>query len=162
MDDALTLHFTRLTDETHRFEYVRPDGSGESLELESAGVLFHDLLHFAVETEAGLNGSFYGLVARIGGYAELSINGGAALGGEIAVTERVVATLAEALRDDELDAGAVVEQARSDFELYGERAPRWLTAELVAAAMGRMRELDSRWSATPADVTMTLRFPLAR
>jgi len=162
LDDALTLEFTRLSDEAHRFKYRRPDGSGETLDLESAGVLVHDLLHFVVETEAGLQGSFYGLVSRIGGYAELSVNGGAALGGEIAVTERVVAALAEALRDDELDAGAVVDRARSDFDLYGDRAPRWLTAEFVAAALSRMREFEGRWAATPIDVTMTLRFPLAR
>jgi hypothetical protein len=162
LDHALILRFTRLSDEAHRFEYRRPDGSGETLDLESAGVLFHDLLHFAVEAEAGLNGSFYGLVARIGGYAELSVGGGAALGGEIAVTERVVGALAEAMRDADLDAGAVVEQARSDFELYGERAPRWLTGEFVATARARMRELEGRWAATPVGETMELRFPLAR
>ena len=82
MDNALTLRFTRLSDAMHRFEYRRTDGSGETLDLESAGVLFQDLLHFAVETEAGLNGSFYGLVARVGGYAELSVGGGAACGGD--------------------------------------------------------------------------------
>jgi hypothetical protein len=162
LDSVLTLRFTRLSDATHRFEYRRPDGTGETLELESASVLFHDLLRFVVESEAGLNGSFYGLVARIGGYAELSVNGGAALGGEIAVTERVVAALAEAVRDEEADVDAVVEQARGDFELYGERAPRWLTAEFVAKALGRMRELEGRWAATPIGETMELRFPLAR
>jgi hypothetical protein len=162
LDNTLTLRFTRLSDEAHRFEYRRPDGSGETLDLESAGVLFHDLLHFVVETEAGLNGSFYGLVARIGGYAELSVNGGAALGGEIAVTERVVAALAEAVRDGALDADAVVDQARGDFAVYGERAPRWLTAEFVTRASERMRELEGRWASTPAGETMELRLLLAR
>jgi len=162
LDNALTLRFTRLSDAMHRFEYRRPDGSGETLDLESAGVLFHDLLHFAVETEAGLNGSFYGLVARVGGYAELSVGGGAALGGEVAITERVVGALAEAMHDADLDANAVVEQARADFELYGERAPRWLTGELAAKALGRMRELEGRWAETPVGETMELRFPLAR
>jgi hypothetical protein len=162
LDDALILRFTRLSDEAHRFEYRRPDATGETLDLETASVLFHDLLHFAVESEAGLNGSFYGLVAKIGGYAELSVNGGAALGGEIAVTERVVAALAEAVRDDGADAGAVADQARADFELYGERAPRWLTADFVARATDCMRELEGRWRATSVGETMALRFPLAR
>jgi hypothetical protein len=162
LDSGLTLRFTRLSDAMHRFEYRRPDGTGEALELESAGVLDHDLLHFVVESEAGLNGSFYGLVNRIGGYAELSVNGGAALGGEIAVTERVVAALAEAVRDEDMEAGAVFDQARADFELYGERAPRWLTAELVTKALGHMRELEARWATTPIGETMELRFPLAR
>jgi hypothetical protein len=162
LEQELILRFTRLAGDSHRFEYRRPDGSGETLELESSGVIFHDLLHFAVETEAGLSGSFYGLVARIGGYAELSVNGGAALGGEIAVTERVVAALAEAAGDEDMDASVVVDQARADFELYGERAPRWLTTDFVAKASQRLRELDDRWRATPVGETMELRFPLAR
>ena len=162
MDRELILRFTRLSDDSHRFEYRRPDGSGETLELESSGVILHDLSHFAVETEAGLSGSFYGLVNRIGGYAELSVNGGAALGGEIAVTERVVATLAQAVRNGPLDTDAVVEQARADLELDGGRAPRWLTTDVVARAGQRMRELDERWRATPVGGTMELRFPLAR
>jgi hypothetical protein len=160
--EGLTLRFTRLSDEAHRFEYRRSDGSGEALELETAGVLFHDLLHFAVETEAGLSGSFYGLVARIGGYAELCVNGGAALGGEIAITERVVAALAEAVRHADMDARALVDQARADFELYGERAPRWLTADFIAKVGERMRDLENRWRATPTGESLELRFPLAR
>jgi len=91
LDDALALRFTRVSADEHRFEYLRPDGTGEAFDLETLGLLFHDLLHFAVETEAGLRGSFYGLLAKVGGYAELSVGGGAALGGEIAITERVSA-----------------------------------------------------------------------
>jgi len=162
LDDALTLRFTRVSADEHRFAYLRPDGTGEAFDLESDGLIFHDLLHFAAETEAGLQGSFYGLLAKVGGYAELSVGGGAALGGEIAITERVVAALAEAVRGDELDADAVLEQARADFALDGGRAPRWLTAEFAAKVCERMRDLDGRWRATPVGETMELRFPLAR
>ena len=162
MDDALTLRFTRISADEHRFKYLRPDGTGEAFDLDSDGVLFHDLLHFAVETEGGLQGSFYGLLAKVGGYAELSVGGGGALGGEIAITERVVGALTGALKTEDLDADVVLDQARADFALIGERAPRWLTAELVARVCERMRDLDGRWRATPVGDTMELRFPLAR
>jgi hypothetical protein len=162
LNDALTLRFTRVSADEHRFEYLRFDGTGEAFDLETRSLLFHDLLHFAVETEAGLNGSFYGLLAKVGGYAELSVGGGAALGGEIAITERVVGALTGALKGEDLDAAAFVEQAREYLDLHDERAPRWFTPALVLAVRERMRQLEGRWRATPFGETMELRFPLAR
>ncbi len=146
----------------HRFEYRRPDGTGEALELETAESLFHDLLCFAVESEAGLRGSFYGLLAKVGGYAELRVAGGQALGGEIAVTERAVGALAEALKVGDLEAAAFVEQATEALALYDERPPRWFTPAFALRIRGRMAELESRWDATPVGGTMTLSFPLPR
>ncbi|HEY5009456.1 MAG TPA: hypothetical protein VII42_15765 [Caulobacteraceae bacterium] len=162
MDDALTLRFTRVSPDRHRFEYQRPDGTGEAFDLETHSLLFHDLLHFALETEACLHGSFYGLLARVGGYAELSVGGGAALGGEIAITERVVGALTGALQAEYLDADAFVARARDYLDIYDERAPRWFTPALVLAVRERIRQLEGRWRATPFGETMELRFPLAR
>ena len=54
---ALTLRFTRLSPDLHRFEYRRADQTGEALELETRSFLFHDLLHYALENEAQLRGS---------------------------------------------------------------------------------------------------------
>ena len=67
-DPALTVRFTRLQDDRHRFEYLRPDGTGEALELDGAVVL-HDngRLH-------GFNG------ARIDRIAGGSRRGGCRLG----------------------------------------------------------------------------------
>lgn len=162
MDDALTLRFTRLSPDQHRFAYLRPDGTGEAFDLETHSLLLHDLLHFAVETEAGLHGSFYGLLARVGGYAELSVGGGAALGGEIAITERVVGALTGALQAEDLDAAAFVEQVRAYLDIYDERAPRWFTPDLLLAVRERMRQLEGRWRATPFGAAMELSFRLAR
>jgi hypothetical protein len=160
--DALILRFTRISPDTHRFEYVRTDGSGEALELETRSFLLHDLLHFAVESEAGLRGSFYGLLAKVGGYAELSVNGGAALGGEIAITERVVGMLTGALKTEPFDAEAFVAEARDYLALFDERPPRWLTPAFALTVQAHMRALEGRWRATPFGDTMELNFPLAR
>jgi len=51
---GLVVRLTRVSPTHHRFAFGRADGSGESLELETKSCLFHDLLHFAVETEAQL------------------------------------------------------------------------------------------------------------
>ena len=159
---ALRIRLTKASAEQHRFQYLRPDGTGEAFELETRSFLFHDLLHFAVESEAGLQGSFYGLLAKVGGYAELSLAGGAALGGEIAITERVVGALTGAFRTEGLDAEAFVEQASEYLDVYDERAPRWFTPAFVLAIKQRMADLQGRWRATPFGETMELSFPLER
>jgi hypothetical protein len=156
---ALTLRFTRLSPTHHRFEYRRGDGTGEAIEMETRSFLFHDLLHFAVESEARLKGSFYGILDRIGGYEELSVAGGASLGGEIAITERVVGALTGALKDEDHDAEAFVVQVGEFLDLFEERAPRWLTPAFIAAVRERMRRLTGRWKATRFGETMELRFP---
>ncbi|MBS0411163.1 MAG: hypothetical protein JSR86_14690 [Proteobacteria bacterium] len=155
---GLEVSFTRITPDRHRFAYRRPDGTGEAIEMETSSLLQHDLLHLAVESEAGLRGSFYGLLAKVGGYEELRVAGGAALGGEIAITERVVGALTGALAQAELDDEAFVAQVRDFLDLYDERAPRWLTGEFVTAVRERMRQLEGRWKATPFGQTMTLDF----
>jgi hypothetical protein len=156
---ALTLRFTRVSPTHHRFDYRREDGTGEALEIETRSFLFHDLLHYAVESEAQLKGSFYGVLGRIGGYEELTVAGGAALGGEIAITERVVGALTGALRDDALGDAAFVAQVNEYLEIYEERAPRWSTRAFIAAVRERMRQLMGRWNATSFGETMELRFP---
>ena len=159
MSEGLTLRFTRISPTHHRFEYRRPDGSGEAVAMEARNLLFHDLLHYAVESEAGLRGSFYGILGRIGGYEELAVAGGAALGGEVAITERVVGALTGALHADDLDDAAFVAQASEFLDVYDERAPRWFTPAFVVAVRERMRQLLGRWNATPFGETLELEFP---
>ena len=156
---TLALRFTRVSPTHHRFEYRRADGSGEAVETETDAVLVHDLLHYAVESEAALKGSFYGILDKIGGYEELTVAGGAALGGEIAITERVVGALAEGLREGELDDEAFVAQVADNLDVYEDRAPRWFTPAFVLAARERMLRINARWDATAIGETMELTFP---
>jgi len=156
---SLTLRFTRISPTHHSFEYRREDGSGEAIEMETRSLLLHDLVRYVVESEAGLRGSFFGILEKIGGYEELSVAGGAALGGEVAVTERVVGALQGALKCGDLDAEGLAERVGAFLELYEERAPRWLTPSFVRAVSERMRQLEGRWKATPLGATMELEFP---
>ena len=156
----LTLRFTRVSPADHRFEYLRPDATGEAIVMDTKSFLFHDLLHFAVETQAGLRGSFYGLLAKVGGYEELRVAGGMALGGEIAITERVVGALTGGLADEDLDADAFVGRVTQFLDVYEERAPRWFTPQFVLAVKERMRRLQGQWKATAFGQTMELAFPL--
>ncbi|HEY3796942.1 MAG TPA: hypothetical protein VGL58_01190 [Caulobacteraceae bacterium] len=145
---TLTLRFTRLSPTHHRFEYRRADGTGEAVDTETEGQLRHDLMHYVVEREARLRGSFYGILDKIGGYEELSVAGGAALGGEVALTERVVAALTDALADETFDDTALVAQVAEFLEIYDEPPPRWFNRALVLAAIAAVRDLEARWEAT--------------
>ena len=158
MSALLTLRFTRISPDRHRFEYRRADGTGEAIEMETRSLLLHDLTHYAVESEAHLKGSFYGILARIGGYQELSVNGGAALGGEIAITERIVGALQGALTQGDFDEAAFQSEVADYLSLFDEPPPRWFTPALVAAVRERMRQLEGRWKATPFGETMELAF----
>lgn len=155
----LALRFTKLSEERHRFEYRRAGGTGEAIEMETRSLLTHDLVHYAVESEAGLKGSFYGILAKIGGYQELSVGGGAALGGEVAITEIIVGALQGALADGDVDAPAFIARVTEYLELMDHRPPRWLTPAFVAAVRERMRQLTGRWRATRFGQTMELSFP---
>ena len=156
---ALTIRLTRISPTDHRFEYVRADGTGESLELATREFLLHDLVHFAVETEAGLRGSFYGLLDRIGGYAELSLDG-AALGGEAQITEMIVGPLQNAL-GPEMAAADVADRVDRYFKDMDLRPPRWFDAGFVETIRERMRQLMGQWKATPFGEAMELRFEVA-
>jgi hypothetical protein len=157
---ALTIRLTRISPTHHRFEYVRADGTGETLELVTREFLTHDLVHFAVESEAGLRGSFYGLLDRIGGYAELSLDG-AALGGEAQLTEMVVGPLQNAL-GPELDAAGVADRIAGFMRDMDLLPPRWLTGAFIDAVRERMRRLQGEWKATPFGGTMELSFDPGR
>lgn len=158
MTALLALRFTRVSPTHHRFEYRRPDGTGEAIEMETKSLLYHDLLHYAVESEARLKGSFYGILAKIGGYQELTVAGGTALGGEIAITERVVGAMTGAFKAEDLDPDAFIEELTEFLGLYDERPPRWLTAAFVLAVEERMRRLEGAWGATPFGQAMELEF----
>ena len=160
MAASLVIRLTRTSPTHHRFEYRRPDGSGEAIEMETRSFLFHDLLHYAVESEAHLRGSFYGILAKVGGYEELAVAGGMALGGEAAITERVVGALTGALKAGDADARAFVERGTEFLDIYEEKAPLWLTPALVLTVKERMRRLEGQWKATPFGATMELSFPL--
>jgi hypothetical protein len=150
---ALRIRFTRLTNDRHRFEAIRPDGEVEVRELETRSFLLHDLVHFAIESEAGLGDSFYGQLARGAGYEDM------ASGGEGVRTEMVVGVLQGALKG-EIDPEAFVARMKETWATIDREPPGWLTPELIARALERLRQIQGRWRATPFGQTMELEFPL--
>jgi hypothetical protein len=148
---ALIIRFTRLNPTHHRFEAIRADGAGEMREFETKSLLLHDLVHFAVESEARLNGGFYGALAAGAAYdAPLP-------GSEAMAIESVVGPLQGALKG-EIDADAFVTRHRAMQGNMGSASPTWLTSDLITRVLERLRQLQGQWRATPFGEMMELRF----
>jgi hypothetical protein len=156
----MLIRLTRLSNERHRFEIVRDDGTREARDLETRGALPHDLVHYAVETEAGLKASFYGRLARGETYDALTAepSGDA----EAMQTEAVVARIQGLAKDDAWLGGDPEELARSitgGFRSLDHEPPAWLTADLIVRVRERLRRVQGRWRATPFHQTLVLEFP---
>jgi len=157
----LVVRFTRTSPTRHRLEFVRPDGTREACTLETRSCLVHDLVHFAVEAEAGLRRSFYGLIAGGAAYATLADATNAVGEAELLVTERVVGALQGAHKAG-VGAEAFVASFRAMLASMGDTPPAWLTEDVVGRALERLRRLLGAWRATPFGQTLELRFPVPR
>jgi len=146
----------------HALEIVRePDGGErECMECETRSYLTHDLLHYAVETEAGLESGFWGNLARGKTLAQMNDRTGRALAAEapeLMAIERVVGALTGVIKGR---AAAEIVAALREYEAaLGEAESAWLSETLIVAVQERMRRLLGHWSATPFGASMELRWP---
>ena len=157
----MLIRLTRLSNERHRFEIVRDDGTREAHELESRSTLLHDLAHYAVEVEAGLMDSFYGRLARGLAYSQLVTM--PAQSAEAMQTELVVVQVQNSFRHGD-DAPMRPPQAdalriASGFTAMGSEPPEWLTDDFIARVRKRLRSVQGQWRATPFHQAMELAFP---
>jgi hypothetical protein len=156
----MLIRLTRLTNERHRLELVRDDGTREARELETRSALLHDLVHYAVETEAGLHASFYGQLA--GGKTYEALTEEPSNDPEAMQTEAVVARIQGFAKNDtwsRADAGALAETITGGFRALGHTPPAWLTADLIVRVRERLRHVQGRWRATPFHQALELGFP---
>jgi hypothetical protein len=156
----MLIRLTRLTNERHRLEFVRDDGSSEARDLETRSALLHDLVHYAVETEARLEASFYGQLAGGKTYEELTAEPSS--DPEAMQTEAVVARIQGLTKNDawsRADPGDIAESISAGFRALGHAPPAWLTADLIVRVRERLRRVQGRWRATPFHHTLELDFP---
>ena len=160
---TLFVTLTNVSPTQHRFRCIRQDGSREEAELETKTHLYHDLLHFAVESEAFLTDSFYGKLLKGESYHSLSERKKEAAvlteGKEIMMTERVVGVMTGVLRSD-ASPQAAINSLRSLLSASGEHFPVWFTEDYVIRVKERMCVLWGEWNGTPFRETMTLEFSI--
>jgi hypothetical protein len=152
--------FRKTSDERHVLEIVRPDGRREQEDCETRSFLVHDLLHYAVESEARLTAGFWGNLAKGKTLADMNDRTGQAMkdaSAEMAVIERVVGSLSGAVK------GRTAKEMAAALGMYatslGTTNPAWLTEAFILAVQDRMRKLQGHWKATPYGGTMELDWP---
>ena len=156
----MLIRLTRLTNERHRLEFVRDDGTREAHELETRSALLHDLVHYAVETEAGLHASFYGLMA--GGKTYEGLMTDPPTGPEAMQTEQVVVRVQGIAKNDswsDVDPESFAESIAAGSRSLGHEPPAWLTGDLIVRVRERLRRVQGQWRATPFHQTLVLEFP---
>jgi hypothetical protein len=147
----MRILLTKISDERHALQIVRGDGSREKLEFPTREFLFHDLLHYAVESAIGTQQGFWGALANGKTMAEINDRSGASMkayAGATAYIEQSVGMLTGFVKNSE-PAEQAAAAIRQYHEALGQETPAWFTDELVADVRERMRRLLGRWKATP-------------
>jgi hypothetical protein len=156
----MRIAFRKTSEERHVLEIVRPDGRREQEDCETRSYLAHDLLHYAVESEARLTGGFWGNLARGKTLADMNDRTGRAMAeasAEMAVIERLVGALSGAVKGR--SAKEMVTALAMYAEALGTTNPDWLTEPFVLAVQERMKKLLGQWKATPFGAAMELGWP---
>jgi hypothetical protein len=154
----MRILLTKLTNTHHALEIVRTDGSRERAELVTREFLFHDLLHYAVESSMGTQGGVWGALASGKTFADLNDRTGAAMrdsSAGLAGVEVVVGMMTGAVKRMETPGGEMA-ALREYHAALGKELPPWCTEDLVAAVRERMRRLQGHWKATPYGKTMEI------
>jgi len=144
----MRILLTRLTNDRHALEIVRTDGTRERKELETKSLWLHDLVHYAVESEAGLQDGFWGSLAAGRGLSDKNP--------DLLVIEMLVGALTGALNGVPLE--SVSGNIKSYLENLGEggKFPAWLTSEYVGRVAEKLRQLVGHWNGTKFGATMEL------
>jgi hypothetical protein len=154
------IAFRKLKGDRHLLAITRADGSCESVECETRSYLLHDLLHYAVETEAAIDGGVWGSLARGVTLAVLNDRSGALMSqhaSQLSVIEPVVGVLSGAVKGRA--AADVLAALRAYTEASAVPLPPWVSEEFVVAVQERMRRLLGRWNATAFGEAMQLEWP---
>jgi hypothetical protein len=165
----MQIALRKISDLRHRLGIIRNDGSREVVELNSRSFLIHDFLHYAVETRAGLEASFWGMLASGRSFKDVHesfvmvrpADRVALLQSEAAITEAVVGALTGVVqqRDRErADAEAAIAGLTHLFEAQERPLPAWLTVTFVDGVREHMRRLRGEWRAVPFGGEMVIEF----
>jgi hypothetical protein len=154
----MRILFRKLSDARHVLELVRDDGRREQVDCESRSYLTHDLLHYAIEGEAGLQNGFWGRLAAGKTLVEMNDRVSMSIGDpEMATVELIVGVLSGAVKG--ISSADLVGGLRNVADATATQIPAWLTEPFVDAVRERMRRLLGQWTATPYRSALELGWP---
>jgi hypothetical protein len=152
--------FTKISDEVHQLAIEQQGKPRQEVRCETRSYLLHDLLHYAVEGEAGLASGFWGRLAAGKTLAQMNDRTGAGMadaGPELAAVEQIVGALHGATTG--IAAGDLIAGLRHFASALDQTLPDWVNESLIVAVQERMRRLQGHWRATPHGGVMELPWP---
>ena len=139
----MEIAITKVSEEAHRVEVIRRDGSTDSAILNSRSFLRHDFAHFAVEAEIPIKQGYWGLVA-----AGASLSGDGFAGKDIALAETLAGPVQTLIRTEA--------EPTSYLKVLQRIQPHLATDELAERIYNRARALTGHWRATPFGSSMSI------
>ncbi len=145
----MRILLTKISDERHALEIVRSDGSRETVELVTREALFHDLLHYAVESTLPTQCGFWGTLASGKTMADLndrtfeSVKENAKI---LSLVEGIVGVMSSVVA---MPVDQAFAKLRWFSESQGKEPPDWCSESFVATVSERMRRLLGQWKSTP-------------
>ena len=146
----------KISDQQHALEIVRTDGSREIVELVTREFLFHDLLHYSVESSLPTQHAFWGTLASGKTMSDVNDRTFEPVKENVetlALVEGIVGIMSGVM-------GMPVDQAFAKLrwfsESQGQKPPEWCTENFVAEVSECMRRLQGEWKATPYGETMEI------
>lgn len=152
----------KISNDQHRLTIERADGSLETSVLETKSLLLHDFIHLAVELEAGLKESFWGLVASGNSFLALAgkdeMKSGLIDRTEVGVTEFVVGVTTGAMQRS-IPPTELIDGMKNFFAASNQIFPTYLTTDFIERTFERLRHIRSAWNATAFGDVLTLEWP---
>ena len=150
------IELRKTSNRQHTLQISRTDGTRESVELVTREALFHDLLHFAVESALPTQRGFWGTLASGKTMQDLNDRTGEAVSENSAMLYRVEGIVGVMTGVVELPAGDAFAKLLWLCESQRRDPPDWCTDSFVADVIEQMRRLQGRWKATPFGEAMEI------
>ena len=158
----MNIFLTKISDDRHRLDVKRENGSRDGIELESKSTLVHDFLHFALESSIGTQEGFWGALAAGKTLADMNDRSGASMreyAGTMADIEQLVGALTNVAKGT-ASADEIIAAVRNMRAAAGKPVPDWFNAQTIEDVRERMRKLQGHWNATPFGGIMELTWNL--
>lgn len=157
----MKISFTKTSNTHHEMRVERADGSVEQMSCETRSYLDHDLIHLAVEAEAGLEDGFWGSLASGMLLGDLNDREGKRLteheSKALGFAETLVGVMTGVSKS--ADAEVAVVRARDYLQQLSVEVPEYLTPQFAHAVGERLRRLRGHWRATRFGEAMEIEWP---
>jgi hypothetical protein len=150
---------TKLSDLRHRMEVVRADGTREKAELETRSFLVHDLIHYAVESIAGMTWGFFGTLAA--GAPLKQLNDREATwdpDSQVGLAESIAGPMQSVMKG-RTEPAQMLAGLDEMFSASGKLRPAWVTLAFVDQVRAEYDRLWGAWKATPFQGQLVLVWP---